>query len=291
MSPLRTSGRFLVSTPHGRALRVRQGGGLFGRSTGGISPAQANAFRSLLEQLGTGDYEGVVARAQTLAGRPRRVWDRRPEPVWPARTFALTAAVPHGRREHVLPELEALTAELQHTTGGDRTMLLVARTNRAVVLLGEERYAEAEASDHAGRVPRRERAVGHGRRRGPARVAPSGEAEASARQALEECQRFLHPTHPRTGEARELLAGLAAGDQPPETPDAGADPPESFPETASDNDARSLTELIEGPAGAGWERRSVRYRGTGLISRPVTLIPPSGPSPPAAPSSPARPAS
>ncbi|KUJ42230.1 hypothetical protein ADL25_14975 [Streptomyces sp. NRRL F-5122] len=45
--------------------------------------------------------------------------------MWMARTFALTAAVLHGRREHVLPELEALTAALQQTSGSRRTLLLV----------------------------------------------------------------------------------------------------------------------------------------------------------------------
>jgi hypothetical protein len=71
------------------------------------------------------------------AARPRCVWDRRPEPARLARTYALTAAVLHGRREHVLPELDALTAELHHTTDADRVLLLVLRVNRAVVLLGE----------------------------------------------------------------------------------------------------------------------------------------------------------
>ncbi|MET8647191.1 hypothetical protein ACFVHS_32225 [Streptomyces sp. NPDC057746] len=95
--------------------------GLFGWATGGISRAQATVFRGLLEQFGTGEYEEVEARAKALADRPRRVfWNRSPEPVWMARTFALTAAVLHGRREHVLPELEALTEALQQTSGSGR---------------------------------------------------------------------------------------------------------------------------------------------------------------------------
>ncbi|WUD77240.1 hypothetical protein OG937_38805 [Streptomyces sp. NBC_00510] len=48
------------------------------------------------------------------------------------------------------------------------------------------------------------------------------EAEAAACQALGECERFLHPTHPRIREARELLARITAGDPPSETPGAGA---------------------------------------------------------------------
>ncbi|MFC9082024.1 tetratricopeptide repeat protein [Streptomyces sp. NPDC057062] len=279
--------------------------GLFGRAAGGISRAQATVFRGLLDQLATGEYEEVEARAQALAARPRRVWDRSPEPVWMARTFALTAAMLHGRREHVLPELEALTAALQQTSGSGRTLLLVVRVSRAVVLLGQERYANAgsEAADVLREVTRlahltqvadlelsalaclAEALCGQGRfeeaeavARGnlpratenraaslrsllvrslngqgryeealaesrqptpPASRAGSGqsamviaaalnglgrrdEAEVMARQAVRECEQFLHPTHPRIREARDLLAHITAGDPPPEAPDAGA---------------------------------------------------------------------
>ncbi|MBW8705766.1 hypothetical protein MBT84_39770 [Streptomyces sp. MBT84] len=279
--------------------------GLFGRAAGGISRAQATVFRGLLDQLATGEYEEVEARAQALAARPRRVWDRSPEPVWMARTFALTAAVLHGRREHVLPELEALTAALQQTSGSGRTLLLVVRVSRAVVLLGQERYANAgsEAAGVLREVTRlahltqvadlelsalaclAEALCGQGRfeeaeavARGnlpratenraaslrsllvrslngqgryeealaesrqptpPASRAGSGqsamviaaalnglgrrdEAEVMARQAVRECEQFLHPTHPRIREARDLLAHITAGDPPPEAPDAGA---------------------------------------------------------------------
>ncbi|MGW0095797.1 tetratricopeptide repeat protein, partial [Streptomyces sp. NPDC003328] len=48
------------------------------------------------------------------------------------------------------------------------------------------------------------------------------EAEMMARQAVDECEQFLHPTHPRIREARDLLAQITAGDPPPEAPDAGA---------------------------------------------------------------------
>ncbi|MET9048732.1 FtsK/SpoIIIE domain-containing protein, partial [Streptomyces sp. NPDC004362] len=48
------------------------------------------------------------------------------------------------------------------------------------------------------------------------------EAEMMARQAVDECKQFLHPTHPRIREARDLLAQITAGDPPPEAPDAGA---------------------------------------------------------------------
>ncbi|MFE0542093.1 tetratricopeptide repeat protein [Streptomyces sp. NPDC058891] len=279
--------------------------GLFGRTAGGISRAQATVFRGLLDQLATGEYEEVEARAQALAARPRRVWDRSPEPVWMARTFALTAAVLYGRREHVLPELEALTVALRQTSGSVRTLLLVVRVNRAVVLLGQERYANAESEAAGvlrevtrlahltrvadielsalaclaealcgqgrfeeaeavarGNLPRAtgnraaslrsllvrslngqgryEEALAESRQpTPPASRAGSGqsamvvaaalhglgrrdEAEMMARQAVDECEQFLHPTHPRIREARDLLAQITAGDPPPEAPDAGA---------------------------------------------------------------------
>lgn len=40
------------------------------------------------------------------------------------------------------------------------------------------------------------------------------EAEAAVREALNQCKRFLHPDHPRVGEARTLLARITA-DGPP----------------------------------------------------------------------------
>lgn len=304
----RARARAIQDTGRGGPVRshhvefIQRNIGLLGRSAGGISRAQATVLRRLLEQLATGEYEEVEARAQALAARPRRVWDRSPEPVWLARTFALTAAVLHGRREHVLPELERLAVELQQSSA-DRTILLVVRVNRAVVLLGEEHYAkvESEAADilrevtrlahlthvadielsalaclaealcgqsrfaEAEAVARGNLARATGNRAAslrcllvrslngqgryeealaesqqptpPASRAGSGqsamalaaalhglgrrdEAKATARQALETCEQFLHPTHPRLREAQELLTHITASDPPPDTPDA-----------------------------------------------------------------------
>ncbi|MCI3241575.1 MULTISPECIES: hypothetical protein [Streptomyces] len=278
--------------------------GLFGPAVRGIRPAQAAALRRLLEQLAAGEYEEVGARAQALVDRPRRIWDRSPEPVWLARTFALAAATLHGRRTHLLPELDALEAELRQK-GGDRTVMLVVRVNRAVVLLGEEHYAEAESEaagilravtrlahlTHVaeielsalaclaealcgqgrfgeaeavarGNLPRAagnraasfrcllvhslngqgryEEALTESRRPTPAASrAGSGqwamavaaalhglgrrdEAETTARRALEECEQFLHPAHPRIRAARALLTRITAEDPPPPAPDADA---------------------------------------------------------------------
>ncbi|MFG2424657.1 hypothetical protein ACGFWD_37180 [Streptomyces sp. NPDC048448] len=51
------------------------------------------------------------------------------------------------------------------------------------------------------------------------------EAVMTVRQALRECEQFLHPTHPRMREARELLARITAGDPPSEAPDEGTGSP------------------------------------------------------------------
>ncbi|MCX5170395.1 hypothetical protein ACWD64_20735 [Streptomyces antibioticus] len=40
------------------------------------------------------------------------------------------------------------------------------------------------------------------------------EAEATVREALNECERFLHPDHPRVQEARTLVAHITAADDP-----------------------------------------------------------------------------
>ncbi|WP_331727920.1 hypothetical protein [Streptomyces sp. NBC_01176] len=43
-----------------------------------------------------------------------------------------------------------------------------------------------------------------------------GEAEATARRALIACEQLFHPAHPRTQEARMLLALVIAEDPAPE---------------------------------------------------------------------------
>ncbi|MET8647190.1 tetratricopeptide repeat protein [Streptomyces sp. NPDC004675] len=47
------------------------------------------------------------------------------------------------------------------------------------------------------------------------------EAEVMVRQSLHECEQFLHATHPRIREARDLLTHITAAGPPPEAPDAG----------------------------------------------------------------------
>jgi hypothetical protein len=43
------------------------------------------------------------------------------------------------------------------------------------------------------------------------------EAEAAVREALTDCERFLHPDHPRIREARTLLARITTEDPPTPT--------------------------------------------------------------------------
>ncbi|MEV6382700.1 tetratricopeptide repeat protein [Streptomyces sp. NPDC051773] len=48
------------------------------------------------------------------------------------------------------------------------------------------------------------------------------EAEAAVREALTDCERFLHPDHPRFREARTLLARITADDPPAPTAEEAA---------------------------------------------------------------------
>ncbi|MFE4328047.1 tetratricopeptide repeat protein [Streptomyces sp. NPDC056831] len=126
---------------------------------------------------------------------------------------------------------------------------LTTLVNLAAALCGQGRYEEAEAIAR-GNLPRAdmaavlqrvlvrslngqgryEEALAEARRLTPDRVrAASGaqdigaatalyglgrrsEAETTARQALNACEQFLHPIHPRTQEARTLLGRITAAD-------------------------------------------------------------------------------
>ncbi|MFE9835259.1 hypothetical protein ACFYP4_08960 [Streptomyces sp. NPDC005551] len=219
--------------------------------------------------------------------------------VWLARTSAVTAAVLHGRRDGLLPELDVLMEELRGSSGADRTVLLVLRINRAVILNGQERFPEAgaEASDVLREVTRLthltdvwnieltalaclaealcgqdrfgeaeavargnlaraegnratslrclliqslngqgryEEAVAESRQPTPSAsragagqlglvtaqalrgLGRRGEAEITARRALADCERSLHPAHPRNARIRGLLTDITAADPPTE---------------------------------------------------------------------------
>ncbi|MGW0693564.1 hypothetical protein [Streptomyces sp. NPDC002738] len=79
------------------------------------------------------------------------------------------------------------------------------------VLVSEKALAEARRL-----MPDRVRAASEARDIGAATALYSpdrrSEAEATARQALNACEQFLHPIHPRTQEARTLLGCITAED-------------------------------------------------------------------------------
>jgi tetratricopeptide (TPR) repeat protein len=246
-------------------------------------------FARLERMYREGRYEEVEAGAQALAptswlgGRLLAQWQRQ------ARALATGAAVAHGRGDEVLAELETLIAELEPVDPDTHVLQLVVRANRTVVLIGQERYAEAEAESQdilravtrlahltpLGRLELRAlgnlgralcgqdrheeaeaiargnlsradersatplRAVlmrslnGQGRYEEALALAGEfpqpperansglvglftgaalhglgrpGEAADAARRALADCERHLHPAHPRIREARDLLA-------------------------------------------------------------------------------------
>lgn len=251
-----------------------------------------------------GKYEEVEAGARALETEAARLRRRglRLSVGWHAKALATAAACAHGRGAQVLAELESLAADLKGMTGSGRTLLLMVRNNRVMVLGQQGRCAEAEAEalvllrelarikhlapvweiemcalsnladalyyqdrhEEAeaiarGNLPRAEgvplaslhctlvrslsgqgrhdEALTEARRFAPAwdrgqsgsldlatagalhGLGRLGEAEAAARQALTDCERFLHPDHPRIQEVHALLARITA-DEPP-TPTAG----------------------------------------------------------------------
>jgi hypothetical protein len=249
-------------------------------------------FARLFDEFRAGAYEQVEAATRALAAIPPRPWRRgRPLPRWQALTLATGAAVAHGRGAEVLPELEALIAELEPVDVETELLRLMVRNHRTLVLLGEERHREAEAEaldvlrgttrlarltslgtveqialSHLaaalcgqgrheeaeavvrGNLPRAEASVlsalhatlvrcltGRGRyaealtearrftpppsRKDSGRLdlvtaealhglGRQGEAGEAARRALADCERNLHPAHPRIREARILLARI-----------------------------------------------------------------------------------
>ena len=111
----------------------------------GVSRSQAGDLDHLRDLFEGGRYEEAEAGAKALAAAARRGWGRSRAVEWLARAMCAAAALAHGRGVGVLVELDILIAELEQTVGPDRALLLGVRSNRALVLIRQERYAEAEA--------------------------------------------------------------------------------------------------------------------------------------------------
>ncbi|CAL9598805.1 hypothetical protein SUDANB176_05389 [Streptomyces sp. enrichment culture] len=107
--------------------------------------AREELFARLELQYKAGEYEEVEATARALAGVPRPPWRKRSLPQWQARTLATGVAVAHGRGAEVMTELEELIAELEPVDAEAHVLRLVVRNNRVTVLVGQERYEEAES--------------------------------------------------------------------------------------------------------------------------------------------------
>lgn len=116
-----------------------------GRARGRATSSQRVALERIQGLLEAGSFEQAEAEARALAASPRgRGGD--PELVsWLARSLAAGAAVGHGRGAELLPEIETLITELEQTAGADRQLLLAVRSNRAAILVQQDRHAEAEA--------------------------------------------------------------------------------------------------------------------------------------------------
>ncbi|WP_158943425.1 hypothetical protein [Streptomyces sp. NRRL S-378] len=115
---------------------------------GAPAPWHFAALEQAYALMEEGRFEEAEARARALATarRRRKGRDRRPGTAWYATHVAVVAARAHGRRvPSSLGEVEELIAEAGRTNDLPHGMLLVARLNRALVLIDEERPVEAES--------------------------------------------------------------------------------------------------------------------------------------------------
>ncbi|MFE1831962.1 hypothetical protein [Streptomyces yangpuensis] len=115
---------------------------------GAPAPWHFAALEQAYALMGEGRFEEAEARARAVATarRSRKGRDRRPATAWYATHVAVIAARAHGRREpSSLGEVEELIAEAGRTNYLPHGLLPAARMNRALVLLDEERPAEAES--------------------------------------------------------------------------------------------------------------------------------------------------
>lgn len=116
-----------------------------GRVRGRATSSQRVALERIQCLLEAGSFEQADTEARALAASPHARGGN-PELIsWLARSLAAGAAVGHGRGAELLPEIETLITELEQTVGADRQLLLAVRSNRAAILVQQDRHAEAEA--------------------------------------------------------------------------------------------------------------------------------------------------
>ncbi|MEV0094578.1 tetratricopeptide repeat protein [Streptomyces sp. NPDC050738] len=110
-----------------------------------LTRSQEAVFDELDVQFREGEYEKVEAGARAMAAAPRSHRSRGPAVDRLAGTMAVTTAIAHGHGGEVLAEVEAQIVDLERTVGAWRMLLVMARANRTAILVGQKRYAEAEA--------------------------------------------------------------------------------------------------------------------------------------------------
>ncbi|MFG2950469.1 tetratricopeptide repeat protein [Streptomyces adustus] len=113
-----------------------------------VAPSQWAVLDRISDLHAAGEFEEAEAGARALAAAPR-VRGADPWLVpWLAMFTACAAAIAHGRGAQVLPELESMIAAAarRDDSGLDlQARLLELRSNRVVVLVQQDRCAEAEA--------------------------------------------------------------------------------------------------------------------------------------------------
>ncbi|MEU1074731.1 MULTISPECIES: hypothetical protein [unclassified Streptomyces] len=283
-----------------RGIRAEWGRLRHRRTEGRLAPAHSAVLNRVRELYAAEEFEQAEEGGRYLATMPPVPGaDSAALSARLARAFALAAAVAHGRGLDVLPEVEALIADMERAAGADpaqRALVLAVRASHVEILVQQERYEEAESeardilraavriahlaqvwetelltlaklaaalngqgrheeaeaiargnlprADGLGEAALRRLLVGSLNGQGryeealaeTRRFSPTGsrassgaadiltatalhhlghhqEAEDAAHRAVTACEQSLHPDHPRTREARALLARLTGEDR------------------------------------------------------------------------------
>ncbi|MGW4550465.1 tetratricopeptide repeat protein [Streptomyces violaceorubidus] len=159
-------------------------------------------------------YAEAETEALAVLGELTRIGHRAPVARLEVNTLGHLAAVLYGLARH--EEAEAVARGNLPRADGPAVGVLHATLARSLNGQGRHEEALAELRRSLPQPPRyaggyldlvtAEALDGLGRR---------AEAEDAVRRALADCERQLHPAHPRTGEARALLARIA-GEEPRE---------------------------------------------------------------------------